>query len=40
MKMETPLESPVDGHVLDVLVGPGHQVVPGAGLVVVSTGGA
>ena len=36
MKMETPLESPVDGEVLDVLVGSGDQVVSGAGLVVLS----
>jgi urea carboxylase len=40
MKMETSLDSPVDGHVLDVLVGPGHQVSPGARLIVLSTNGA
>jgi biotin carboxyl carrier protein len=34
MKMETALESPIDGHVLDVLVGSGDEVVPGAELVV------
>jgi urea carboxylase len=34
MKMETALEAPVDAVVLDVLVGRGDQVVPGAGLIV------
>jgi urea carboxylase len=37
MKMETALEAPIDGRVLDVLVGRGDQVVPGAGLVVLAT---
>jgi len=31
MKMETPLESPVDGHVLEVLVGPGTRSPLGSG---------
>jgi urea carboxylase len=35
MKMETALESPIDGEVLEVLVGSGDQVVSGSGLVVV-----
>jgi urea carboxylase len=37
MKMETALESPVDGHVLNVLVGSGDQVASGAALVVLDT---
>jgi urea carboxylase len=39
MKMETALDSPVDGHVLEVLVASGDQVVPGAGLIVVGQNG-
>lgn len=35
MKMETAIEAPIDGHVLEVLVGSGDQVLAGAGLVVV-----
>lgn len=37
MKMETALESPIDGHVLDVLVGSGDQVASGAALVVLDS---
>jgi urea carboxylase len=36
MKMETALDSPLDGEVVSVLVGVGDQVVSGAGLVVVA----
>jgi urea carboxylase len=40
MKMETALDSPLDGEVVSVLVGVGDQVVSGAGLVVVAPQGA
>ena len=36
MKMETPLDSPVDGEVVEVLVDVGDQVVSGSGMVVVA----
>jgi urea carboxylase len=36
MKMETGVDSPADGEVLDVLVGAGDQVVSGAALVVIA----
>jgi len=36
MKMETPLDSPVDGEVVAVLVDVGDQVVSGSGMVVVA----
>ena len=40
MKMETALDSPVDGDVLEVLVSSGDQVVPGAGLVLLRQNGS
>ncbi|MCW3041367.1 MAG: Biotin-requiring enzyme, partial [Solirubrobacterales bacterium] len=36
MKMETALDCPVDGEVVEVLVGAGDQVVYGSALVVVA----
>ena len=35
MKTETPIESPVDGSVHEVVVGAGDQVLPGSALLVV-----
>jgi biotin carboxyl carrier protein len=37
MKLETALEAPCDGEVLEVLVGAGDEVVSGAALVIMAT---
>jgi len=39
MKMETPIDSPIDGAVLEVLVDAGDEVVSGTALVILAQRG-